>query len=63
MTTEPIFHFNIDAEILDRLACPACLEDLRVEERRLVCKGCGRSFPIVDGIPVLVAELAELPLT
>ena len=63
MTTEPIFHFNIDAEILDRLACPACLGDLRVEERRLVCEGCGRSYPVVDGIPVLVAELAELPLT
>lgn len=41
------------------LACPACHRDLRVESERLVCGGCGRRYPVVNGIPVLIAERAE----
>jgi hypothetical protein len=40
------------------LACPACLGELRLEETRLVCAGCGRAYPIVDGIPVLIVVRA-----
>jgi uncharacterized protein YbaR (Trm112 family) len=55
-TQEALF----DASVLSRLACPACLGDLRIEasgkaETRLVCAECGRGYPIVDGIPVLIA--------
>jgi uncharacterized protein len=50
-----------DTSILEQLACPACLGDLRVAQDRLVCTGCGRGYPIVDGIPVLIAEQAEAP--
>jgi hypothetical protein len=46
--------------ILNGLACPACLRDLRRDGTRLMCAGCGRSYPIVEGIPVLIAERAEL---
>jgi uncharacterized protein YbaR (Trm112 family) len=46
---------------LDQLACPACLGDLRLEEARLVCNGCGRAYPVVDGIPALIAGRAENP--
>jgi hypothetical protein len=42
--------------VLDQLACPACHGGLRIEEKDLVCVLCGRNFPIVDGIPVLIAE-------
>jgi uncharacterized protein len=42
--------------VLDQLACPACHSGLRIEESRLVCSGCGRVYPVVDGIPVLIAE-------
>jgi uncharacterized protein YbaR (Trm112 family) len=51
--------FAFDPALLEQLACPACLGDLRVEETRLVCEGCGRAYPTVDGIPVLIAERAE----
>jgi uncharacterized protein len=44
------------ASIVDQLACPACLSGLVMEESRLICRGCCRVFPIVDGIPVLIAE-------
>lgn len=48
----------LDSWVLGQLACPACLGDLRMEEARLVCAGCGRAYPVVDGIPVLIAGRA-----
>jgi hypothetical protein len=47
-----------DPTVLAQLACLACLGDLRLKEARLVCAGCGRAYPIVDGIPVLIVERA-----
>jgi uncharacterized protein YbaR (Trm112 family) len=41
--------------IVNLLACPACLGGLRLEDARLICASCGRGFPIVDGIPALIA--------
>jgi hypothetical protein len=43
---------------VDQLACPACLGALFLQEIQLVCKECGRAYPIVDGIPVLIVERA-----
>ena len=51
----------IDAKLLELLACPS--DDhapLREEERDgaavLVCTHCATSFPIADGIPVLLID-------
>ncbi len=44
-----------DPSVMDQLACPACLGALRLEETRLLCVACSRAYPIVDGIPVLIA--------
>jgi uncharacterized protein YbaR (Trm112 family) len=52
--------FTFDPVVVDQLACPACLGGLRLDEGKLVCALCGRTYPIVDGIPVLIAERAEL---
>lgn len=53
----------IDAALLALLACPS--EDhapLRDEQRDggdvLVCTSCGSSFPVRDGIPVLLLDEA-----
>ncbi|HEX4283829.1 MAG TPA: Trm112 family protein [Terracidiphilus sp.] len=43
----------------DDLACPACAHTLRIEQTRIVCNGCSRSYPILDGIPVLIIDRAE----
>ena len=51
--------FAFDQSVVSQLACPACLGAFRVDEGRLVCAGCGRSYPIVDGIPVLIAGREE----
>jgi uncharacterized protein YbaR (Trm112 family) len=51
----------MDTGVLELLACPACLGSLSVKEERLVCAACGRGYPIVDGIPVLITERAAEP--
>jgi hypothetical protein len=53
-------YFPIDSVLVDQLACPVCVGELRLDEGKLVCAGCGRIYPIVEGIPVLIAERAEL---
>ncbi len=45
---------EMDPRAMSLLACPACHGELRAEPERLVCVQCGREYPIVDGIPVLV---------
>jgi len=53
----------LDPNTLSRLACPACLGSLSVPPSetpdRLACARCGRTYPVVDGIPLLIAEQAE----
>jgi hypothetical protein len=49
----------MDPSVLPDLACPACHAALRAAGSFLVCEGCGRRYPVVDGIPVLIAERAE----
>lgn len=51
----------IDKELLEILACPADKKPVRLEGDRLVCTECGRRYPIVDDIPVMLVEEAELP--
>jgi uncharacterized protein YbaR (Trm112 family) len=53
---------SFDPSVVDGLACPACLSSLRLKEASLVCAACGRAYPIIDGIPVLIAERAGQPL-
>jgi hypothetical protein len=43
----------------DKLACPACHGALDFKDAAVACTKCGRVYPIVDGIPVLIAERAE----
>ncbi len=61
MPTDPRQSFAFDPSVVDQLACPACLGALRLEEDKLVCQACGRAYPIVDGIPSLIARREENP--
>jgi uncharacterized protein YbaR (Trm112 family) len=54
---------SITEQDLQYLVCPVChaalrLEIQRVEASAIVCVGCARRYPIVDGLPVLLAERA-----
>ncbi len=43
------------------LVCPVCHGQLRVLPESVGCAGCGRSYPVRDGIPVLIAGEASPP--
>ncbi len=49
----------IDKELLDILACPECKAKVCEKDERIVCTGCGRKYPIRDGIPVMLVEESE----
>ena len=61
MRAKPKLKFDPAAMI--GLACPACWGDLRASSETapasLICTTCGRAYPIIDGIPVLIVERAE----
>jgi uncharacterized protein YbaR (Trm112 family) len=46
------------AEHLGLLVCPVCHAGLALEQQTVLCSGCGRRYPIVDGLPVLIASRA-----
>jgi len=52
--------FPLDTAVIGQLVCPACLGGLVLKADRLVCAGCGRGYPIVDGIPALIGGRAVL---
>ena len=54
---------SLDPRLLEILVCPACHGEVRVVEapEGLECAGCGRVYPIRDGIPVLLVEEASPP--
>jgi uncharacterized protein YbaR (Trm112 family) len=35
----------------DYLACPGCQSVLTKSQERMVCSGCGKGFPVLEGIP------------
>ncbi|MEW6101816.1 MAG: Trm112 family protein [Candidatus Omnitrophota bacterium] len=49
----------IDKELLDILACPDCKADVEEINDKIVCKKCGKKYPIKDGIPVMLIEEAQ----
>ena len=46
-------------ELLGLLTCPVCRAELRVVSEKIFCTACDRRYPIIDGIPVLIAERGE----
>ncbi|MFA5311185.1 MAG: Trm112 family protein [Candidatus Omnitrophota bacterium] len=49
----------IDKELLDILACPSCKGDVFMQENKIICKKCGKKYPIKEGIPVMLIDEAE----
>ncbi|MGC9222857.1 MAG: Trm112 family protein [Terracidiphilus sp.] len=50
---------DLDRVVLATLACPACHGDLRLNGARLICTCCHGVYPIIEGVPVLIAERAD----
>jgi hypothetical protein len=53
----------IDPKLMGKLVCPDCHGELEEWEaqQRLVCKKCGKRYPVRDGIAVMLIDEAELP--
>lgn len=54
----------VNQELLDILRCPVCVHGkeglLKLHrESWLVCQECGRKYPIVDSIPVMLVDEGE----
>jgi|HubBroStandDraft_6_1064221.scaffolds.fasta_scaffold9461284_1 uncharacterized protein YbaR (Trm112 family) len=45
-------------EDLRWLVCPVCRQSLAPDEDSVRCSGCNRRYPILDGIPILLAARA-----
>jgi uncharacterized protein YbaR (Trm112 family) len=52
---------KFDARVLEQLACPVCFGVLRLDSagQRIICVECWRTYPLIDGIPVLIPERAS----
>ena len=50
----------IPQELLDILVCPACKQPVKLtpQQEGLHCDRCNLIYPIVDGIPVMLADKA-----
>ncbi len=47
---------KISQKLLEILACPVCKQGVELKGDELVCAGCGRRYPIVDGIPHMLPD-------
>lgn len=51
----------VKKELLDMLRCPVCVKEKKGEmtcykETWLICSDCGRKYPIIDDIPVMLID-------
>ncbi|MDT8897977.1 MAG: Trm112 family protein [Thermanaerothrix sp.] len=51
----------VSQDLLDILRCPACVREREglldlVRETWLVCRDCGRKYPIVEDIPIMLID-------
>lgn len=53
----------LDERLLEILVCPVCRADVEHKERRkvVICVGCSRTYPVREGIPVMLPEEATVP--
>jgi len=51
----------VDSDLLEILRCPVTRSRLRQDGDWLIAEVGGLSYPVRDGIPVMLAEEAKLP--
>jgi uncharacterized protein YbaR (Trm112 family) len=51
---------GVPADLLEILVCPVDRAKVHPDGEWLVCEGCGRAYPVRDGIPIMLEEEAEM---
>jgi uncharacterized protein YbaR (Trm112 family) len=51
---------GVPKDLLEILVCPVDREKVHPDGEWLVCEGCGRAYPVRDGIPIMLEEEAEM---
>ena len=51
----------VNRELLELLRCPVCVQQQKgnldfIKDTWLVCSNCGRKYPIVEDIPVMLID-------
>ena len=59
--TEGMPQAPLSEQLVNMLACPVCRGDLAVAGEGVHCVVCKRVYPLIDGIPVLIADRASKP--
>lgn len=54
----------VSKELIEILRCPNCVQESEGElefykEAWFICKECGRKYPVVDDIPVMLIDVAD----
>lgn len=49
--------------LIDRLACPVCRLAVRGGNGGVACTGCGRVFPVRDGVPIMLDDESRSALS
>jgi len=50
----------MDEQLLSILVCPACHTPVERADSELLCRTCGRLYPIRGGIPIMLLEEARV---
>lgn len=54
----------VSKDLIEILRCPACVQESEGElefyqEAWFICKECGRKYPVIDDIPVMLIEVGD----
>ena len=48
----------VDKKLLEIMACPKCMNELKEKNMFLVCAKCKLAYPVLDGVPNMLIDEA-----
>lgn len=60
--TDPSLPLRLSRGVIESLCCPVCRAELNLDGAQMSCvsSDCGATFPVIDGVPVLLNEDASV---
>jgi hypothetical protein len=57
----PQWSYTQTMQLPETIVCPVCFASLTSSANQVRCNGCGRVYPVIDGLPVLLPDRAAVP--